>query len=153
MYNNIAASDVHRFSQEIEIILNEKIRCKHVNTILTLKEHIELRVFNSLNVNFHPDNDTPCLVIENDIYFIFNDTEHECEWIVFGDRSNIEIVLHADWNYNDLIGGIALLKHGAKAAIWNKKILNKQSSDELNHDRLNFRIKEVRLRNPQKLYI
>ena len=145
--------DVENFYNDVDLILCEKIRCKHINTILELKEHIEPRVFKSLNIFFHPDNDTSCIKIENDLYSIYLMDKLTSEWVIFSDRSNLEVVLHPQWTYADLVGGIALLKYGAKAAIWNMEVMSQRTSDELGHDRLGFKVKEVRLRDPQKMYI
>ena len=119
---------------------------------LDLQEHIEPMQYMYMNINLFEDSDIICLKLNNVNYLIYHHNSLRDEWVIWQEGTEIEIVLHSDWDYRDLLGAISLLGHGAKARHWNKIVISEKIAEELGYNRLEFKIKEVRLRDSNAFF-
>jgi len=146
-------NDICEFSLEITNILDDKMRCLRVDNKLKLCEHIEPRYYNQLSFRFLPNSDIHTIKIDDVWYYIYQYANVDGDWVLWSDLNNLEIVLHPDWAYRDLVGAMALLGQGGKARLWNRIVISERAAGELGYDRLEFRIKGVRLRDTDALFM
>jgi len=145
-------SDIETFSCEISKILDDKLRCKRIENMLLLKEHIEYGNYCQMKIGFCKYSDIHTILIKNTLYYIHRYGDDDNSWAVWNDLTNLEIVLHPDWAYRDLLGAMALLEQGAKARFWNSTVIGDRAANELGYDRLGFKIKGVRLRDSKAMF-
>ena len=154
MYNEIKevtgnlGVDVIGYLNGVATVLDDKLRCKRIENRLKLAEHIGNIYSNQTLTRFHVDSDVSTIKIGDKWYSIYQYSNSNDDWAVWSDASNIEIVLHPDWVYRDLLGAMALLEQGSKARFWNSVTISERSASELGHDMLGFKIKGVRLKSP-----
>ena len=146
-------NDICAYSSDISNILDDKLRCARVDNKLKLREHIEPRYYNQLNFRFLLNSDIHTIKIDEVMYYIYQYANVDGDWVVWSDLNNLEIVLHPDWAYRDLLGAMALLGQGGKARLWNRIVISERAVGELGYDRLGFRIKGVRLRDTNAMFI
>jgi len=146
-------NDICAFSSDVSNILDDKLRSLRVDNKLKLREHIEPRYYNQLNFSFYQNSDIHTIKINDVLYCIYQYANVNGDWVVWSDLNNLEIILHHDWAYRDLLGAMALLGQGGKARLWNRIVISERAAGELGYDRLGFRIKGVRLRDTNAMFI
>ena len=146
-------NDICAFSLDVSNILDDKLRSLRVDNKLKLREHIEPRCYNQLNFSFYQNSDIHTIKVNDVLYYIYQYANVDGDWVVWSDLNNLEIVLHPDWAYRDLLGAMALLGQGGKARLWNRIVISERAAGELGYDRLGFRIKGVRLRDTNAMFI